>query len=205
MKRLLFAAGLAGALAAVPSPGQQGAIVTSLTLFAGTSEGPCRSTDWAGKWQRVVGRTSGVTIEGVGAARSIVPIANQVWLGGDGGLYVAEDFGETWAPLSLVAGVRAVLTSRWPAADPTVFLGTGEGLLRSRDGGRTFEPTTLPSGAVHRLEWPGPALVVACDRGVLVTKDEGARFEGPGPGLPAGPVLALAPPSSSARRKVQVA
>jgi photosystem II stability/assembly factor-like uncharacterized protein len=193
MRRLLLAvAVLAGALVAVPSPGQQGTFVTSLTLFVGTSEGLWRSTDWAGKWQRVVGRTSGVSIEGLGAARSIVPLANQVWLGGDGGLYVAEDFGETWAPLSLVTGIRAVLLSRWPAADPTVFLGTGEGLLRSRDGGRTFEPTTLPSGAVHRLEWPGPALVVACDRGVLVTKDEGARFEGPGPGLPAGPVGAIA-------------
>jgi photosystem II stability/assembly factor-like uncharacterized protein len=192
MRRLLGAAVAVGALlAAAPGPGQQGTIVTSLTLFAGTAEGLWRSTDWAGKWQRVVGRTSGVSIEGVGAARAVVPIANQVWLAGDGGLYVAEDFGETWAPLSLVPGIRALLLSRWPAADPTVFVGTGQGLLRSRDGGRTFVPTALPAGAVHRVEWPGPALVVACDAGVLVTKDEGARFEGPGKGLPPGPVRAI--------------
>jgi len=192
MRRLLGGAVAVGALlAAAPGPGQQGTIVTSLTLFAGTAEGLWRSTDWAGKWQRVVGRTSGVSIEGVGAARAVVPIANQVWLAGDGGLYVAEDFGETWAPLSLVAGIRALLLPRWPTADPTVFVGTGQGLLRSRDGGRTFAPTALPAGAVHRIEWPGPALVVACDAGVLVTKDEGARFEGPGKGLPAGPVGAI--------------
>jgi photosystem II stability/assembly factor-like uncharacterized protein len=189
---LLAAAVLAGALAAVPGSGQQGAIVTSLTLFAGTSEGLWRSTDWGAKWERVVGRPSGVTIEGVGAARAVSLFRTQVWLGGDGGLYTAEDFGETWAPLSLVSGIRAVLVSKWPPADPTVFVGTGEGLQRSRDGGRTFEPTALPAGAVHRLEWPGPALVVACDRGVLVTKDEGAHFEGPGPGLPPEPVRAIA-------------
>lgn len=193
MRRLLAAAlACVALLVAAPGSGQQGTIVTSLTLFAGTAEGLWRSTDWSTRWQRVVGRTSGVTIEGVGAARAVALFATQVWLGGDGGLYVAEDFGETWAPLSLVPGIRAVLVSRWPPADPTLFVGTGEGLLRSRDGGRTFEPTALPAGAVHRLAWPGPALVVACDRGVLVTKDEGARFAGPGEGLPPGPVRAIA-------------
>ena len=129
-------------------------------------------------------------LDGLGAARAIVPLANQVWLGGDGGLYVSEDFGETWAPVSLdAAGIR------WPAAvalaavaDPTVFAGTGDGLLRSRDGGKSFEPTALSGTAVHRLEWPGPALVVACDRGRAGRRsDEGARFSGPGQGLPAGP------------------
>jgi photosystem II stability/assembly factor-like uncharacterized protein len=192
MRRLLAAAGAAALLAAAPGSGQQGAIVTSLTLFAGTADGLWRSTNWAGSWERVVGRTTGVRLDGLGAARAIAPVATQVWLGGDGGLYFSEDFGDTWAPLSLVPGIRAVLLSRWPAADPTVFVGNGEGLFRSRDGGRTFTPTALPGGAVHRLEWPGPALVVACDRGVLVTKDEGARFEGPGPGLPGGPIRAIA-------------
>jgi photosystem II stability/assembly factor-like uncharacterized protein len=193
MRRLLAAAAVGGALlVAVPGSGQQETIVTSLTLFAGTAEGLWRSTDWSSRWQRVVGRTSGVTIEGVGPARAVALYATQVWLGGDGGLYVSEDFGETWAPLSLVGGIRAVLLSRWPTADPTLFVGTGEGLLRSRDGGRTFEPTALPAGAVHRLAWPGPALVVACDGGVLVTKNEGVEFEGPGPGLPPGPVRAIA-------------
>ena len=131
-------------------------------------------------------------LDGLGAARAIVPIANQVWLGGDNGLYLSEDFGETWAPVSLTKGIRSLLLSRWPAADPTVYAGTGDGLLRSRDGGRTFAPTALSGTAVHRLEWPGPALVVACDRGLVVTRDEGAHFAGPGQGLPAGPVQAMA-------------
>jgi photosystem II stability/assembly factor-like uncharacterized protein len=196
MRRLLLAiTGVVALLAAAPGSSQQGAIVTSLTLFAGTAEGLWRSSDWAASWHRVEGRTSGVRLDDLGAARAIVPIANQVWLGGDGGLYVSEDFGETWATVSLTRGIRGLLLSRWPLADPTVFAGTGDGLLRSRDGGRTFEATALSGAAVHRLDWPGPALVVACDRGLLVTKDEGARFVGPGQGLPDGPVLAMVPSS----------
>jgi photosystem II stability/assembly factor-like uncharacterized protein len=192
MRRVLLAGALAAAaLAAASGSGQQGTVVTTLTLFAGTADGLWRSTSWGESWERIQGRTSGVRLDGLGAARAIVPLATQVWVGGDGGLYVSEDFGETWAPLSLTPGIRSLLLSRWPLADPTVFVGTGDGLLRSRDGGRTFQPTALAGGAVHRLEWPGPALVVACDRGLLVTRDEGARFEGPGPGLPPTPVRAM--------------
>ena len=193
MRRILLAlTGVVALLGAAPGSGQDKGLVTTLTLFAGTSEGLWRSTDWAASWHRVLGRTSGVRLDGLGAARAIVPIANQVWLGGDGGLYFSEDFGETWAPVSLTKGIRGLLLSRWPAADPTVYAGTGDGLLRSRDGGRTFAPTTLSGTAVHRLEWPGPELVVACDRGLLVTRDEGVHFAGPGQGLPDGPVSAMA-------------
>jgi hypothetical protein len=64
-------------------------------------------------------------------------------------------------------------------------------LLRSRDGGRTFESTALNGVGVYRAEWPGPALVVACDRGVVVSTDEGKTFQGPGTGLPPGAVRAM--------------
>jgi photosystem II stability/assembly factor-like uncharacterized protein len=198
MRRLPAAAALAAGLGVallLPAPGpaqQQGAIVSTLTLFAGTSEGLWRSTDWASSWHRVVGRTSGVRLDGLGGVRALFLLASQVWAGGDGGLYFSEDFGETWAPLSLTPGVRSVVASRWPLADPTVFVGTPGGLLRSVDGGRTFAPTALAGAAVHRLEWPAGALVVACDRGLLLTRDLGARMEGPGKGLPEGPVRAMA-------------
>jgi photosystem II stability/assembly factor-like uncharacterized protein len=72
-----------------------------------------------------------------------------------------------------------------------VYAGTGDGLSAREDGGRVRADDALGDG-VHRLEWPGPALVVACDRGLLVTRDEGAHFVGPGQGLPAGPVHAVA-------------
>ena len=179
-------------LLAADGAAQQGEMVTTLTLFAGTAEGLWRTTNWGTSWERVHGRTSGTRLDALGAARAIRAVAAQVWLGGDGGLYASDDFGEAWAPLSLTPDIRVLLLSHWPQADPTVFAGTAGGLLRSRDGGHTFVPTSLARGAVHRLEWPGPALVVACDRGLLVTKDEGVSFQGPGEGLPAGPVLAMA-------------
>jgi photosystem II stability/assembly factor-like uncharacterized protein len=192
MKRFVLATACAGLLAAVPVVSPQGTIVTSLTLFAGTADGLWRSTNWASSWEHVGGTLSGVRLDGLGAARAVVPLANEVWLAGDGGLYYSQDFGDTWAPLSLVRDIRALLLSRWPAADPTVFVGTKTGLLRSRDGGRTFQPTALGEGSVHRLEWPGGAVVVASDRGLLVSRDEGGHFEGPGNGLPTGAAHAMA-------------
>jgi photosystem II stability/assembly factor-like uncharacterized protein len=189
--RLGVASAVAAVLASVPASGQQGTIVSSLTLFAGTAEGLWRSTDWASSWKRVEGRTSGVRLDGLGTARALHLLATQVWAGGDGGLYFSEDFGETWTPLSLVPGIRSAVPSMWPLADPTVFVGTGDGVLRSEDGGRTFAPTALSGTAVHRLEWPGGSLLVACDRGLLVTKDLGRTFAA-GAGLPEGPVRAMA-------------
>ena len=181
-----------GVLDARAAVDRRGTVVTTLTLFAGTSEGLWRSGDWGSTWERVYGRTSGVRLDVLGGVRAIVPRGPQVWAAGDGGLFVSEDFGETWAPLSVTEGISSLLLSRWPEADPTVFVATAEGLLRSRDAGRTFSPTSLAGTAIHRLEWPGPALVVACDRGLLITTDEGGHFEGPGAGLPEGPVLAMA-------------
>jgi photosystem II stability/assembly factor-like uncharacterized protein len=201
-------AGLAALAAVAPVAPQQpagGPLVTSLTLFAGTAEGLWRSTDWSRSWQRVEGSTlSGVRLEALGAARSLVLLPPQVWVAGDG-VFVSDDFGERWAQRGRTHGIAVLLPSRWPKSDATVFAGTGFGLLRSRDAGFTFEATALSDAAVHRIEWPGPALVVACDRGVLVSTDEGARFAGPGSGLPPGPVRALALSSFFAADPVMLA
>ena len=63
---VLVAAGLASA--------RQGSDrVVSLTLFAGTPAGLWRSSDWGGTWNRVVGRTSGASLDGIGSVRAIAP------------------------------------------------------------------------------------------------------------------------------------
>lgn len=192
---LAWLAGLAALVALAAAIGRPPAasaqVVTSLMLFAGTGEGLHRSSDWGLTWSRVEGRVSGVRLEGLGPARAVMLLPTQVWVGGEG-IFVSEDFGDVWARRSGTTGVRVLLASRWPQSDPTMFAGTGSGLLRSRDGGRTFEPTALAGASVHRIEWPGPALVVASDQGVTVSLDEGRSFSGPGPGLPAGPVRAIA-------------
>jgi len=187
---LVGLAALFGAASVSPQQTGTGPIVTSLTLFAGTGEGLWRSTDWSRTWSRVEGRTTSVGLEGLGAARALLLLTTQVWVGGDG-VYVSDDFGETWARRGATRGVQVLLASRWPQSDATVFAGTGFGLLRSRDGGKTFESTALNDAAVHRAEWPGPALVVASDRGLLVSTNEGKSFEGPGAGLPPGRVRAM--------------
>lgn len=191
---LALAAGGLGAAALVLVPARvsaqqkPGSVVTSLTLFAGNSAGLWRSHDWGGAWERV----KPAALEGLGAVRIIRPLGPTVYLGGDGGLYVSEDFGESWRPRSKLRGVHALAISRYPIADPTLFAGTDEGLFRSRDDGRSFEALALRGARVTRLEWPGPALVVATDAGLRVSDDGGETWRRPPRGLPDGVVQALA-------------
>jgi photosystem II stability/assembly factor-like uncharacterized protein len=169
-----------------------GPVVTTLTIFAGTESGLWRSTDWGYRWERVPGGSGGESLRDVGAVRSILALGPRVYVGADTGLLVSDDFGQTWTRGALTVPVSAVLPSRYPQSDPTVFAATSAGLLRSPDGGRTFAATAVRDTWVHRLEWPGPALVIATARGVLVSKDGATTFDGPGTGMPAGEVRAMA-------------
>jgi hypothetical protein len=165
-------------------------VVTTLTIFAGSTDGLWRSRNWGGSWEPVqAGKGAAVP---AGAVRSIQPLGPRVYVGADRQVLLSDDFGETWTTLAVPGGlVMAVLPSRYPQADPTLFVGTTEGLLKSPDAGRTFGPRGLAGVPVSRLEWPGPALVAATGRGVMVSMDGGASFKGPGTGLP-GDVLSLA-------------
>jgi photosystem II stability/assembly factor-like uncharacterized protein len=190
---LAIAAGGARALAQVaPEEAPPAGVVTSLTLFAGTASGLWRSRDWGRRWERVEGRVTGVKLDSLGAARTILPLGPPVYAGGDGGFFYSEDFGETWERRAEGSAALCVMPSRYPQADATVFLGTATGLLKSEDAGRTFKPTPLSGTPVYRIEWPGPALVLATGRGVLFSPDSGKTFSGPGAGLPSGDVQALA-------------
>jgi photosystem II stability/assembly factor-like uncharacterized protein len=165
-------------------------ILTTLILFAGTPSGLRRSQDWGATWEtRDPAKPDG--LERVGAVRAIVPLGPLMYLGGDGGFYFSEDFGRTWEQ-TIVGPVLCILLSRYFNIEPTVFVGTREGLLKSEDTGRTFRPTALRGTPVTRLDWPGPALIAATGRGVFISIDSGLSFSGPGEGLPAGEVRALA-------------
>src|SRR4029453_4914134 len=76
------------------------------------------------------------------------------YLGGDGGLYVSEDFGRTWEKLGVLGSVQCILLSRYFDAEPIVLVGTQEGLLRSENAGRTFQ---APGRGGRRVRgWNGP-------------------------------------------------
>jgi len=167
-----------------------GPVVTSLTIFAGTPEGLWRSKDWGGTWELVEAAQGAVAPSG--AVLTIQALGPRVYVGAERSLFVSDDFGLTWTALPLPARVLAVLSSRYPQSDPTLFVGTTEGLFKSSDGGHTFGRPALSGIAVTRLEWPGPALVAATGVGVMVSMDGGATFTGPGAGLPRLEILSLA-------------
>lgn len=191
-RRLVLAAAL-GSL--VPAAGagapDSNPIVVTLALFAGTNSGLRLSRDWGLTWDP---RDPAVRdgLETVGAVRVIVPLGPTVYVGGEGGLFRSDDFGRTWERLGVLGSVQCILLSRYFDIEPTMFVGTREGLLKSEDAGRTFRTTGLRGTPVTRLDWPGPALVAATGRGVLVSMDSGATFGAPGQGLPEGEVRALA-------------
>ena len=177
-----LALGLAALAADQPAP-----VVTSLTLFAGNAAGLWRSTDWGGTWKPV----NRSPLDELGAARSLLATGARVYLGGAGGFYSSDDFGETWKRLGTTTELRAVLSSRYPDADPTLFAATSAGLLKSTDGGNKFAPTAI-GGEVDRLEWPGPALVAAGPSGLFISEDGAQTVRTPLEGLPPGPVRSLA-------------
>jgi photosystem II stability/assembly factor-like uncharacterized protein len=175
--------------AQVPS----GPVVTTLVLFAGTPAGLFDSRDWGSVWRAVEPiSTTGADQRQPGAVHAILPLGPLVFVGDDLGLVVSEDYGQTWRRRDVAGPVLSIMASRYPVADPTLFVGTSNGLLRSRDAGVHFDPLSLQGTAVTRIEWPGPALVVATGRGVLRSDDGGETFEAPGAGLPGGEARAFA-------------
>jgi photosystem II stability/assembly factor-like uncharacterized protein len=183
---------IAGATPLFAQDRSSGPVVTTLTIFAGTDSGLWRSSDWGYRWDRAQGSDRGESLKEIGAVRSILALGPRVYVGADTGLYVSDDFGQTWARTGLEVAVGAVMPSRYPQSDPTLFAGTATGLLRSVDGARTFVATAARDMWIHRLEWPGPALVIATARGVLFSKDGAATVAPAGTGLPAGDARALA-------------
>jgi len=185
---LVLAGLLLAGLAFAQAP--TGSVVTTLTIFAGTPDGLWRSRNWGGTWEAVQAPQGAVAPSG--AVLTIQPLGPKVYVGAERTLFVSEDFGETWTALPLPARVLAVMSSRYPQSDPTLFVGTTEGLFKSADGGRTFGRPALAGIAVTRLEWPGPALIAATGVGVMISLDGGATFTGPGAGLPRLEILSLA-------------
>lgn len=179
------------ALAQAPSRLEKDPVVASLTLFAGSTDGLWWSRDWGGAWERVVGEKPGVPLDAQGRVHAVVALGTEVFVASDDGLHASDDFGRTWRRLDLAGPVFSLQLSRYPQADPTILAGGRDGLWKSTDWGRTFARTPLAAGPVWRIEWPGPALVLATARGVFTSPDGGTSFVAAA-GLPPGDARALA-------------
>jgi len=166
-------------------------VVTTLTLFAGSASGLWVSSNWGGDWELESGAASGAALDGIGAVHHIFLTTTNVYIAADKGLFFSTDFGRSWAPTGYDSIALSVLPSRYPDADPTIFIATPGGLLKSQDGGHTFGPTPLQDQAVYRMEWPGPELVVATERGVSISADSAETFKPAGRGLPEAPIHSM--------------
>jgi photosystem II stability/assembly factor-like uncharacterized protein len=120
-------------------------------LYAGTVAGVYSSDDagrtWSATGPRMATPPQGGE-EDLGALVAMSPAYGAdgtVFAGTDGGLFVTRDAGRSWAeatvpPLTTSSQIEAVAVSPDYARDRTVLVSTRElGLIRSTDGGRSFE------------------------------------------------------------------
>lgn len=163
-------------------------------LFAATSNGAFISYSWGEHWTRLRPDLRGLR----GDVSAFVCLGPAVFAGSSEGVFVSDDFGESFRPLdSWPAGSGAVtsfLAARLFALEPTLFVGTTSGLYRSNDGG--YEWARVGAGAmqsaVRAFAWPGPELFVATDGGLYRSVDRGDTWSRIEAGLPPGPLLSLA-------------
>jgi hypothetical protein len=106
------------------------------------------------------------------------------WNGmGRAGLYRSTDAGETWEVQEVTAFTHPLTLAVDPEDADTVWAGTEQGLVASRDGGRTWSPllTGAPVTAVaFDVSTPGRALAYSADRGLVETSDGGRTWDAVG-------------------------
>lgn len=144
--------------------GPEGGDVRSLALhparpdrvFLGTTDGQIFvSHDFGRSWTRL--------LPGIGRRELVVDALaihprnpDEIWVGGwelrsdRGALFVSRDGGRTFAPLSLGSfnsSIRAIAVS--PADDSLIAVGINEGVLLSRDGGKTWDRISRGYRSLH--------------------------------------------------------
>ena len=131
------------------------------TLFVGAESGVYRSTNGARAW-----REMGLSAD----AAPVLSLAvspdyesdTTVWAGSESdGLFVSRDDGETWQSVldSEIGAVNALVSARNPAGDTTLLL-AAEGLLRSENGGESWQDLS------YLLEGDTDALCLAASSGL---------------------------------------
>ncbi len=156
------------------------------TLRSGSPAGGVyKSTDGGTTWMKLGGGLPAGLVGKVGLAISAA-MPDRVWAlveAKDGGLFRSDDRGTSWTRVSDDPRVRArPFYYSHVVADPTdgntVWV-LNTPLLRSIDGGRTFEQVPVPHGDTHDL-WINPRdpkiFALSDDGGTVVTLNGGRTF-----------------------------
>jgi photosystem II stability/assembly factor-like uncharacterized protein len=156
-------------------------------LFLGSEQGLFRSDDGADNWRRVESPLDGLQIWSI----LLVPAAPEVLLVGTcpARLFRSADGGRTWAEAAAamrpdcprIIHTRVTALCARPDDAQTAWAGVEiDGLYRSRDGGRSWEPVGkgLSSPDVHALAFmPGAGrLLASTNNDVNESLDEGETF-----------------------------
>lgn len=142
-------------------------------VFAATDEGIYRSSNGGRAWQRAQGCETGAQALAVSPQFAV----DQTLYAGseEQGLYRSTDAGRTWQPRSVeVAGINGL----WIAPhDPLLLVaGTANGLLlRSADGGASWECGWSGADAVLALAGSGISLYAGLYQGGLLMSPDGGR------------------------------
>jgi photosystem II stability/assembly factor-like uncharacterized protein len=157
-------------------------------IISGASEaGIWKTTDGGDSWEKLGG---GLPTGLFGKSSVAVSPANpdRVWAlveapEPDGGVYRSDDRGKTWVRVNENRKLRQrayyyMHLEPDPQDENTVYA-MNTGLYRSVDGGRTFDPISVPHGDVHDL-WINPddptTMIVADDGGGQVSVNNGRTW-----------------------------
>lgn len=123
--------------------------------LAGTLDGLLVSDDGGCDWAPVEGALGTSITVGLWPhpARPLEVLAAPSTFGAPDDVYLSDDGGRTWTGAGLSLGGRTTSLLRATADPDRVYVGSGAGLFRSDDGGRTFVP--IPAGPAALDPDPG--------------------------------------------------
>ena len=159
-------------------------------LFALTDAEPFISYSWGEHWQVLRGELRGFE----GSFDAMVCIGPQVFAGGADGLFESADYGETFRPVTRWEGasVRVIVAARQFVLEPTLLVGTDDGLFRSDDGGTSWTELASVTGRVRAIAWPGPEMFIATSEGLFVSNDKADSAQRIRAELPETEILTIA-------------
>ena len=135
-------------------------------------------------------------VEDADGARQFEAVINDIafertsWFAAtNSGLFVSHDSGEKWSSMRLSSPNLPLDSVTLLASGRTIWVVSSGGMLCSMDAGRTWRWRDLPlsSGGALALHANGTMLLASAQRGLYVSRDDGATWALEAHGLPAGP------------------